>query len=141
MKCPRDATTLDRDVREGIEVDICPACAGLWLEPGELQALEEAYVEQGKRIPPPHDEMTHGLQMAEERNSAPTTCPRCGSENAREEYGLASRVLVDRCPNGHGLWLDKGELELIEEFYARHRAEARVPVLVQFIRQIGLTWD
>jgi Transcription factor zinc-finger len=37
-------------------------------------------------------------------------CPRCG---AALEIQQLKGVAVDACPNGDGLWLDKGELEQI----------------------------
>ena len=43
----------------------------------------------------------------------------------RQEYGLASGVLVDRCPHGHGLWLDVGELYELEVFFERVRRESK----------------
>lgn len=141
MQCPRDAVTLDHVIKQGVEVDICPACGGLWCDPGEIEAAEQAFAEATQRVPAPPDEMTRGLQMAAEKQSPPTTCPKCGAENVREEYGLASQVLVDRCPHGHGVWLDKGELEAIEGFYVRERAESTTPVLVEFLQMLGVTWD
>ncbi|MBW1878780.1 MAG: zf-TFIIB domain-containing protein [Deltaproteobacteria bacterium] len=141
MECPRDGVTLAKEIVEGeVEVDICPACAGVWLEPGELQAIEEAHAEQVERIPPRHDAMTAALEAARGKSVPLGNCPVCGKTMVREEYGLASLVMVDRCEEGHGVWLDKGELESIAEFYVRERSEARVPVLVQFLRSIGLKY-
>jgi hypothetical protein len=37
-------------------------------------------------------------------------CPRCGVALTEVDDG---GVLVDRCPAGHGMWLDQGELELL----------------------------
>lgn len=40
MICPRcNSGTLQESVREGITVDTCPACRGLWLDRGELERL------------------------------------------------------------------------------------------------------
>jgi uncharacterized protein len=40
MKCPRCETeTLDERDRDGITVDACPSCRGLWLDRGELEKL------------------------------------------------------------------------------------------------------
>jgi Zn-finger nucleic acid-binding protein len=40
MKCPRcETTTLDERDRDGITVDACPGCRGLWLDRGELEKL------------------------------------------------------------------------------------------------------
>ena len=37
-------------------------------------------------------------------------CPKCGADLAEEEV---HGVVVDRCPDDNGIWLDAGELELL----------------------------
>lgn len=37
MKCPMDDETLARSDRNGVEIDYCPKCRGVWLD-RELQA-------------------------------------------------------------------------------------------------------
>lgn len=39
MKCPIDQTTLSMTSREGVEIDYCPKCRGIWLDRGELDKL------------------------------------------------------------------------------------------------------
>ena len=40
MKCPRcPDTTLVMTDRQGVEIDYCPACRGIWLDRGELDKL------------------------------------------------------------------------------------------------------
>lgn len=42
MNCPRDPdVTLLMTFREGIEIDYCPRCRGVWLDRGELDKLIE----------------------------------------------------------------------------------------------------
>jgi Zn-finger nucleic acid-binding protein len=41
MKCPQDDTTLAMSDRQGIEIDYCPTCRGVWLDRGELDKLIE----------------------------------------------------------------------------------------------------
>ncbi len=41
MKCPIDNTDLMMTSREGIEIDYCPKCRGIWLDRGELEKLIE----------------------------------------------------------------------------------------------------
>ena len=40
--CPKCGTPLHEAAMEGVTVDICPACHGLWLDDGELAKLTEA---------------------------------------------------------------------------------------------------
>jgi Zn-finger nucleic acid-binding protein len=41
MNCPVDGTTLLMSERQGIEIDYCPECRGVWLDRGELDKLIE----------------------------------------------------------------------------------------------------
>jgi uncharacterized protein len=41
MKCPIDDTELAMSERQGIEVDYCPKCRGVWLDRGELDKIIE----------------------------------------------------------------------------------------------------
>lgn len=39
MNCPVDGTPLQMTTREGVEIDYCPKCRGIWLDRGELDKL------------------------------------------------------------------------------------------------------
>ena len=39
MKCPIDDTVLQMTDRNGIEIDYCPQCRGVWLDRGELDKI------------------------------------------------------------------------------------------------------
>ena len=40
MKCPRcETSTLDEKEREGVIVDVCGQCRGIWLDRGELEKI------------------------------------------------------------------------------------------------------
>ncbi len=41
MNCPIDNTPLAITERQGIEIDYCPKCRGVWLDRGELDKLIE----------------------------------------------------------------------------------------------------
>ena len=41
MKCPNCQTDLMISDRQGIEIDFCPQCRGVWLDRGELDKLTE----------------------------------------------------------------------------------------------------
>jgi Zn-finger nucleic acid-binding protein len=51
MKCPID-TTIDLVIadRQGIEIDYCPTCRGVWLDRGELdKIIERSAAAQSRR--------------------------------------------------------------------------------------------
>ena len=41
MNCPIDGTQLSLADRQGIEIDYCPKCRGVWLDRGELDKIIE----------------------------------------------------------------------------------------------------
>ena len=41
MQCPNDGQPLAMTTREGIEIDYCPTCRGVWLDRGELDKIIE----------------------------------------------------------------------------------------------------
>lgn len=46
MRCPVDETTLVMSERNGIEIDYCPQCRGVWLDRGELDKIIDRSVAQ-----------------------------------------------------------------------------------------------
>lgn len=41
MKCPKCSVDLVMSDRQGIEIDYCPQCRGVWLDRGELDKIIE----------------------------------------------------------------------------------------------------
>jgi Zn-finger nucleic acid-binding protein len=41
MNCPVDGVTLEMSERQGVEIDYCPTCRGVWLDRGELDKIVE----------------------------------------------------------------------------------------------------
>ncbi|WP_375175597.1 zf-TFIIB domain-containing protein [Pseudooceanicola sp.] len=39
MKCPVDGADLMMTARQGVEIDYCPKCRGVWLDRGELDKI------------------------------------------------------------------------------------------------------
>lgn len=48
MKCPNDNTTLVMTDRNGVEIDYCPECRGVWLDRGELDKIIERSARQAQ---------------------------------------------------------------------------------------------
>ncbi len=49
MKCPKCDVTLVLAERQGIEIDYCPECRGVWLDRGELDKIIERANESAGR--------------------------------------------------------------------------------------------
>ena len=53
MLCPIDRTPLTMSERQGIEIDYCPTCRGVWLDRGELDKIIERSAADLAPAPPP----------------------------------------------------------------------------------------
>lgn len=50
MNCPRCNTQLLMSDKNGVEIDYCPDCRGLWLDKGELEKIiEKEYASNSQR--------------------------------------------------------------------------------------------
>ncbi len=53
LHCPDCAgQPLAIKVSEGVEIDVCPSCGGIWLDAGEIEALQRIYEKQLSTTPP-----------------------------------------------------------------------------------------
>ena len=64
MQCPTDGAVLVMSERNGIEIDYCPTCRGVWLDRGELDKLIERSLSQpAPQAPPPAAPPQQGYQQ------------------------------------------------------------------------------
>jgi len=103
-KCPACGEILIALELEGFEVDYCPACRGTWLDAGELDLIAE-------RAGAADHNLEQELREARGSRHGGRRCPRCRARLDLVHAGCEGRVELDRCPRGHGLWLDAGEIE------------------------------
>lgn len=60
MKCPTCQVNLSMTERNGIEIDYCPECRGVWLDKGELDKIIERSMQTVKSPSPlPFVERAH----------------------------------------------------------------------------------
>jgi Zn-finger nucleic acid-binding protein len=52
MKCPIDGSHLHVAERNGVEIDYCPTCRGVWLDRGELDKI----IERSSDMSPRYDQ-------------------------------------------------------------------------------------
>jgi uncharacterized protein len=78
MKCPIDGSDLVMTERQGIEIDYCPKCRGVWLDRGELDKIIErsasgAPAPSPSFVPPQHQPApsSHSPQTRYEQGSDP----------------------------------------------------------------------
>jgi Zn-finger nucleic acid-binding protein len=126
LKCPHDASPLLTQTYEAnIEVDVCGECKGMWLDKGELEAIEAASEhDYHAQLDQFATQAADSLHVAEQLAAAPIRCPKCGGEMDKREYGYCSRIVIDTCNDGCGIWLDAGEIQALEIFFEQSQRAA-----------------
>ena len=126
MYCPKDGTTLGRRIYESdIEINECPQCGGIWLDHGELEQIQSTIEnDYSDKIQKEVNRGAQAFHMKKQLEEDRLTCPNCDEIMSKKEHGFTSQVIIDYCPYCRGIWLDKGELEALEVFFERERANA-----------------
>jgi len=89
-----------------IELDYCLACNGIWFDSGELELLlgsidlnkimEEVYIKEKKLRCPICKRQMHKVKFSQSQST-----------------NIKSLATPDSCRFGHGIWLDKNEIQML----------------------------
>src|SRR5690606_11708836 len=90
-------------------VKLCPRCEGTFYKEDILESLlRQPDIRLSYLRPAILPNLASPHPPEDDRNRLP--CPACAQMMTRERYSDTIPLLVDRCPEGHGIWLDDGEL-------------------------------
>ena len=125
--CPRCDKALFVLEFRGIEVDLCHHCRGLWLDAWEFELLLARTGDDPHTSP-----LKFEPQKSKPSKGEKMLCPRC--DRRLEEIPVRGQgdetVMLDRCPQGHGVWFDDHELqELLEILPPESHAKKTVEYL------------
>ncbi|MCH7820865.1 MAG: MFS transporter [Proteobacteria bacterium] len=108
MQCPKCRTDMEQVDYEGVEIDRCKYCKGIWFDAGESEALRNkkaaAAIDTGDaRIG----------KRANEINRYP--CPRCGGGMVRVVDARQTHIWYEVCSSCSGSFFDAGEFSDITQ--------------------------
>ncbi|MFG0257363.1 MAG: zf-TFIIB domain-containing protein [Phycisphaerales bacterium JB043] len=124
MRCPRCETTLEALGYEGMLIQECQACGGEFV-PGETLGEIVRTKREGLS-----DELREALSERTPLygvvidDSEECECPLCDRPMRLVNYGGDTGVMVDRCDQCDGVWLDSDELEKIQILQERWMEDA-----------------
>lgn len=132
MKCPNCDADLTQKKRDGVEMEVCPSCQGMWLTRQELNTLEDEVFDFG-------DDEKGSLML--DSNPSTRKCPQCHKPLRTFEYRFYD-LDVDFCEDQHGFWLDAGEDKRVLELMKKEEknlgrkvlAEDRFATHLQYLR-------
>jgi Zn-finger nucleic acid-binding protein len=99
MKCPTCNAELAQKKRDGVDMEVCPSCNGMWLTSQELVELEDEVFDFG-------DDEKGSLMLGSEPSTR--KCPKIGAPMRTFQYRLYDLEL-EFCEQQHGYWLDADE--------------------------------
>jgi Zn-finger nucleic acid-binding protein len=125
MKCPRCNSVFCSTEYDGVTIQVCPDCKGEWLIAGELQKIVEHHDEvfTSEEIAS-LDAVNKEVFTAEKDDHDELNCPAC--ENVQMEhfnYADTSGIILHKCTNCDGIWMDRDELKKIEELVDGWKAD------------------
>jgi len=114
MACPVDQTNLIMSERQGIEIDYCPTCRGVWLDRGELdKIIERTSAPGGGSASVPPQQPGHAGPPPQQGYAAPPPQPGYGAPG----YGAPP-------PQGH--WQPQGRPgHYGDDYYKTHGYKRR----------------
>ena len=99
MNCPKCSASMEKVVFEGIEVDRCTGCRGLWFDAGEHEKLKEiggsSAIDEGAS--PPDAGEPHKL-----------TCPVCHTPMISMAVHGHAGIKYESCTVCYGAFFDRG---------------------------------
>ena len=98
----------------GVELDQCDACNGFWFDDGEMARLLPA-LSSAANVPD-LDARIIFEKPARSRINPQRKCPKCAVVMANHNYCYDSNILLDRCPECRGIWMDGGELAAVAQY-------------------------
>jgi hypothetical protein len=108
MRCPKDKIEMISQKLEGVLIDECPQCKGIWFDQGELDSVKDA-------LEPDINWIEVELWRHEDRfdlSLGQGLCPRDEVRMMSLKYGEEA-IEIEYCLQCHGIWLDGGELKKI----------------------------
>ncbi|MEL6329828.1 MAG: zf-TFIIB domain-containing protein [Planctomycetota bacterium] len=107
--CPKDNTLMERLDADGIAVDRCPSCGGIWFDLGELRALmnraDDDLIGELDRT----DRRVPASAHTEDRSN--WVCPRDGQRLTSLRDPQQPHLEYELCTHCGGVFFDSGELK------------------------------
>ena len=123
LDCPRCSIGKLEEIEvDGILIDRCRVCGGLWFDSGELTHVSG------------DDEAVKELEAQMPTLQGDISCPRCEKTSLRKQsllVGEPNESDIFRCPSCLGSWIDRGVLSGSEDKYIAHNTRSCFSVFLK----------
>lgn len=103
LKCPKCDHGMEEITHEGVAIDRCTNCLGLWFDNDEIEQLKA--IKDG-----------HLLDIGDAKlgwkwdSHADISCPRCGEPMEKSADPKQKHIWYEKCVE-HGIFMDAGEFK------------------------------
>jgi len=112
MKCPDCHKELKPIDCKGIQIDECVKCKGRWFDRDELRKAKDRQDNDLRWLDfDPFGKDAEKLSVASEGK----ICPKCSVKMSSLKY-MDSKVVIDKCLNCKGVWLNPKEFDKVIRF-------------------------
>ena len=123
MRCPKCRSDMEQIMIDGMEVDRCSSCHGLWFDDGELSKLSNKEAAAALDI----GDVVTGKKQNEIEHYR---CPRCAGPMNRLVDPAQTHIWFEQCGSCRGSFFDAGELTdlatvSVSDFFKRFVTPAR----------------
>lgn len=120
-RCPRCEEELQTELVEGVAVDGCPQCGGIWFDEKELTQV--AMTHRGALLEAEDRFTAHrGHHVSAQARGG--KCPNCGQPLLTFELKHSRGILLDGCRTCKGIWVDDGELRALWKQVRSHQPDS-----------------
>jgi Zn-finger nucleic acid-binding protein len=117
MDCPVCHTFLNRVIFHDMAIDSCNQCGGLWFDEGELKDYIRGKLFERRDIPESPIELNKNVVGTALIKEPAKSCPHCHQSMQSFNYCYDSNVILDKCPECSGIWVDGGEFEKMVQYH------------------------
>lgn len=116
MHCPICKSHLRIIEAAHLELDQCPTCHGVWFDQHELRPFIEFVLQNRDDVDDAHYDPLKGQYSVPGAEEPVYPCPVCAVDMVKFNYAVDSNVILDRCPECEGLWVEKPEVRDLASF-------------------------
>ena len=131
MKCATCHDPMIVVEHEHVELDYCLNCGGVWFDSGEIELLLETMQLDSTGLEDLH--LTDEAASREDKHK----CPECDRRMKKVALGSEPVIIIDACPEGHGLWFDDGEVgQLIVHLASKQTGDDSQERVISFLGDV-----
>ena len=108
MDCPKCKAEMEFGMLDGMRIERCPQCLGIWFRKDEHKSLRKAKGAELIDIGP--------AELGRDFDAAHyVPCPECAHPMNRVAEPSQPHIAIESCVQGHGVFFDAGEYRDFQE--------------------------